>query len=192
MANHKSQKFWAKLRCSPSKNPFECDSTNSTPSLLRMSDLDSNRFNLKMMEILTAYGIPNQIVKAINALYKNTTAQMLSPEWDTDSFEILAGVLQGDTLVPYLFIPNNHWLPLKVAPFSVLLLPREIWDLCWLTPPKKTKSILPPKELTLRDLTIWPFDSSFRRNFVTGAPSEVELIFIALLGHFFQKIAKIF
>ena len=58
----------------------------------------------KMMEILTAYGIPNQIVKAINALYKNTTAQMLSPEWDTDSFEILAGVLQGDTLVPYLFI----------------------------------------------------------------------------------------
>ena len=27
-----------------------------------------------------------------------------SPDWDTDFFDILAGVLQGDTLAPYLFI----------------------------------------------------------------------------------------
>ena len=56
------------------------------------------------MEILIAYGVPEKTVKAINALYENTTAQVLSPDGDTDFFEILAGVLQGDTLAPYLFI----------------------------------------------------------------------------------------
>ena len=58
----------------------------------------------KLMEILSAYGIPKEIVSAINILYTNTVARVLSPDGDTDDFEILAGVLQGDTLAPYLFI----------------------------------------------------------------------------------------
>ena len=33
-----------------------------------------------------------------------TPAVVLSPDGETDAFEILAGVLQGDTLAPYLFI----------------------------------------------------------------------------------------
>ena len=37
-------------------------------------------------------------------LYKNTKAKICSPEGDRDYFDILAGVLQGDTLAPYLFI----------------------------------------------------------------------------------------
>ena len=35
---------------------------------------------------------------------KNTKVKVSSPEKDTDFFDIVAGVLQGDTLAPYLFI----------------------------------------------------------------------------------------
>ena len=58
----------------------------------------------KMLQILLAYGIPPLIVNAIGLMYKNTTARVKSPDGDTDFFPILAGVLQGDTLVPFLFI----------------------------------------------------------------------------------------
>ena len=58
----------------------------------------------KLMEILAAYGVPEAIVSVINILYTNTEAQVLSPDGDTDFFKILAGVLQGDTLAPFLFI----------------------------------------------------------------------------------------
>ena len=37
-------------------------------------------------------------------LYRNTKVKVRSPDGDTDSFDIVAGVLQGDTLAPYLFI----------------------------------------------------------------------------------------
>ena len=37
-------------------------------------------------------------------LYKNTKVKVHSPDGDTDYFDIVAGVLQGDTLAPYLFI----------------------------------------------------------------------------------------
>ena len=57
----------------------------------------------KMMKILRAYGIPEQLVNAISLLYEKTRAKVLSPDGETDYFEILAGVLQGDTLAPYLF-----------------------------------------------------------------------------------------
>lgn len=58
----------------------------------------------KLMKVLKAYGVPDEIIAAINVLYTNTMAQVLSPDGDTAFFEILAGVLQGDTLAPYLFI----------------------------------------------------------------------------------------
>ena len=58
----------------------------------------------KLMEILKAYGIPAKIVDAIWILYRDTEAQVITPDEDTDFFEILAGVLQGDTLAPFLFI----------------------------------------------------------------------------------------
>ena len=37
-------------------------------------------------------------------LYKNTKAKVCFPDGDTDDFDIVAGVLQGDTLATYLFI----------------------------------------------------------------------------------------
>ena len=37
-------------------------------------------------------------------LYRNIEVKVRSPDGDTDFFNIVAGVLQGDTLAPFLFI----------------------------------------------------------------------------------------
>ena len=58
----------------------------------------------KIAEILQAYGIPNETITAIMMLYRNTKAMAQSPDGDTDFFNVVAGVLQGDTLAPFLFI----------------------------------------------------------------------------------------
>ena len=57
-----------------------------------------------MEQILLAYGLPEETVAAIMILYRNTKVKVLSLDGDTDYFDIVAGVLQGDTLAPYLFI----------------------------------------------------------------------------------------
>ena len=57
-----------------------------------------------MEQILLAYGIPKETVAAIPILYRNTKVKVQSPDGDTEYFDIVAGVLQGDTLAPYLFI----------------------------------------------------------------------------------------
>ena len=56
------------------------------------------------MEILKAYGVPEEIAEVIKVLYVNTTVQVLSPDGDTDFFNIYAGVQPGNILAPYLFI----------------------------------------------------------------------------------------
>ena len=56
------------------------------------------------MKILRAYGVPEKIVGAINIMYTDTIAKVLSQDGESDFFEILAGVLQGDTPAPFLFI----------------------------------------------------------------------------------------
>ena len=58
----------------------------------------------KMEQILLAYGRPKERVEAIMKLYRNTNVNVHSPDGDTNYFDIVAGVLQGDTLAPYLFI----------------------------------------------------------------------------------------
>ena len=58
----------------------------------------------KLMKILRAYGIPEKLVQAIAVMYTNTNGKVLSPDGETEFFEILAGVLQGDTLAPFLFV----------------------------------------------------------------------------------------
>ena len=37
-------------------------------------------------------------------LYRNTKVKVLPPDGDTDYFDIVSGVLKGDTLAPYSFI----------------------------------------------------------------------------------------
>ena len=58
----------------------------------------------KMEQILLAYGLPKETVAAITILYKSTIVKVRSPDGDTEYFDIVARVLQGDTLAPYLFI----------------------------------------------------------------------------------------
>ena len=57
-----------------------------------------------LMKILRAYGIPNKIADLIEKTYTDTFAKVMTPDGLTEAFAILAGVLQGDTLAPYIFI----------------------------------------------------------------------------------------
>ena len=57
-----------------------------------------------MEQIQLAYGIPKEAVAAITILYRNTKMKLRSPDGDTEYFDIIAGMLQGDRLAQYLFI----------------------------------------------------------------------------------------
>ena len=57
-----------------------------------------------LMKILRAYGIPDKIVDLIEKTYTDTFAKVMTSDGLTEAFAILAGVLQGDTLAPYIFI----------------------------------------------------------------------------------------
>ena len=57
-----------------------------------------------MFKILAAYNIPKRIVDAIILMYTDIKAKVASPDGETDFFDIIAGVMQGDTLAPYLFV----------------------------------------------------------------------------------------
>ena len=48
------------------------------------------------VSLLTYFGI--------GTMYEGTGARMVTPDGDSEEFDILAGVLQGDTLAPFLFI----------------------------------------------------------------------------------------
>ena len=58
----------------------------------------------KMFEILELYGIPSKLIAAIRVLYTDTCSTILTPDGETAPFQIQAGILQGDTLAPFLFI----------------------------------------------------------------------------------------
>ena len=55
-------------------------------------------------KILLAYTLSKETVTAIIMFYENTEAIVLSPDIDTNFFDIVAGVLQGDTFALFLFI----------------------------------------------------------------------------------------
>ena len=55
-----------------------------------------------MEQILLTYGLLKETVTATKMLYKNMKVKIHSSDGDTDFFDIVAGVLQGDTLAPYL------------------------------------------------------------------------------------------
>ena len=58
----------------------------------------------QMFDILGLYGIPKEIVDAIKLLYTDTSSTILTPDGETSPLFVKAGILQGDTLVPFLFI----------------------------------------------------------------------------------------
>ena len=57
-----------------------------------------------MMRILKAYGVPPNLLRAIETMHAGTRAKVVTPDGDSEEFDILAGVMQGDTLAPFLFV----------------------------------------------------------------------------------------
>ena len=58
----------------------------------------------KIEQILLAYSIPKETIAERTILYRNTKVKVRSSDGDTNYFDIVVGVPQGDTLAPYLFI----------------------------------------------------------------------------------------
>ena len=81
--------------------------TNNLKAILTFIDFKKTFDSIhrgKMMRILKAYGIPPNLLQAIEKMYSNARARIVTPDGETDLFEITAGVLQGDTLATFLFI----------------------------------------------------------------------------------------
>ena len=55
-------------------------------------------------QIQLAYGLFKETVAAITILYRNTKEKVRSPDGDTEYFDIVAGLLQANTLASNLFI----------------------------------------------------------------------------------------
>lgn len=60
--------------------------------------------------VLQAYHVPEKLVAAVMALYRNTTAAVITPDGLSDTFSTTSGVLQGDTLAPFLFVLLLDWV----------------------------------------------------------------------------------
>ena len=80
---------------------------NNLPAIITFIDFKKAFDSIhrgKMLRILKAYGIPPNLLRAIGTMYTNTRAKVISPDGETELFDITAGVLQGDTLAPFLFV----------------------------------------------------------------------------------------
>ena len=80
--------------------------SNNIPPVLLFVDFSKSfdsidRKNMKY--ILKSYGISAETVSTIMMLYMNHS-MVKSPDGDTQLFEITTGILQGDTISPFLFI----------------------------------------------------------------------------------------
>ena len=73
---------------------------NSEFFCYKISPLFRNDYRIYIYYIIYIY----IYIYIIAILYRNTKVKVRSPDGDTEYFDIVAGVLQGDTLAPYLFI----------------------------------------------------------------------------------------
>ena len=103
-------------------------------------------------------------------LYKNMKAMVCSPNANTDFFDIVTGVLQGDTLAPYLFMicldyvlwmsvdlmKENVLTPKKVKrrryPTETIIHADYANDLALVNTPAQAKSLLDNREQAARDI----------------------------------------
>ena len=67
-----------------------------------------------LASVLRAYHVPQRLVSAIMALYECTQAAVVTPDGLSNPFSTTSGVLQGDTLAPFLFVILLDWV-LRVA-----------------------------------------------------------------------------
>ena len=57
-----------------------------------------------LVDTLVDYGISRYLIRAIMSLYWTSTVQVVTTHGLTDRIPVRRGVLQGDTLAPYLFV----------------------------------------------------------------------------------------
>jgi hypothetical protein len=57
-----------------------------------------------LQDTLFELGIPTYLINALFALYRGSTSQVMTLYGLTDKIPVDRGVLQGDTLAPYLFV----------------------------------------------------------------------------------------
>jgi hypothetical protein len=57
-----------------------------------------------LQDTLFELDIPTYLINAIFSLYRGSTSQVMTPHGLTDKIRVDRGVLQGDTLAPYLFV----------------------------------------------------------------------------------------
>ena len=55
----------------------------------------------RMLSILKSNGIPYQLIKAVSKIDRDTQAKVIPPNGESELFDILTGIIQGDTLAPY-------------------------------------------------------------------------------------------
>ena len=82
------------------------------------NDFDSiSRARIEL--ILSIYSIPQKIIKAIISMYSHTSTTVITPDGQSDPFDITASVMQGDTLSLFLFVVvvdyNTKFLSLMLA-----------------------------------------------------------------------------
>jgi hypothetical protein len=76
-------------------------------------------------QILRLYGVPGELAGPVMPLYKGTTATVRTPEGITEAFPTTSGILQGDTLAPFLFVVvmdyilSSALLPLSNEAFAI-------------------------------------------------------------------------
>ena len=117
-----------------------------------------------MEQILLAYGLPKEAVAAITILYWNTKVKVRSPDGDTEYFDIVAGVLQGGTLAPYLFIICLDY----VLRTSIDKIRENCFELT-----KKRSRRYPPKTITDAD---YADDIAILAN----TPNQAEILLLSL------------
>ena len=57
-----------------------------------------------MKKILKLYGLPDKVVEQIHCMYLGSRSQVRVDGEQSSCFPIDTGVLQGDTLAPFLFV----------------------------------------------------------------------------------------
>ena len=98
----------------------------------------------KMMRILKAYGIPPNLLQAIEMMYTNTKAKVLSPDGETEMFDITTGVLHPKVVLADLdFADDIALLSDEIAQAQELLLTveKECKKVGLVLNAKKTKSV---------------------------------------------------
>ena len=96
-----------------------CNDHQDAPCVAAFIDFskafDSIKWNY-LEAILGVYGVPNKLVRAIMSMYQGTEAKVRTSDGLSDSIPLQKGVLQGDTLAPFLFIIVLDYIIRKAIP----------------------------------------------------------------------------